>query len=317
MIRLHSILSAATIFLILIFYSGIAAPENDAGDVVVFNLSGKVEVLSAGSADDGWVDAAQDAKLRSGDKIRTGDGAFAELSFNEDQIVRVGPMSTAVIWVKNGEKLELVDGEIYATVDNLPSGSSFEIRTPAGLSGARGTDWLTRVGNEEMVVESYSGKPFVRNIEQDGTVSREETIILPGFRTNVAKFQKPVAQIRVPEARMKEWINWKEQVRPRVSEAVKRQAIRPNEGRMINRRPGGNKPGRLNKPAAGDREIGRSKSLEPGMRKQAPRAPSINTQRPGAAKPASPASLNKQNTGRTPTPNKPVSVKPATQVRKR
>jgi hypothetical protein len=191
------------------------------------NFSGTVDVLLEGA--DGYVSAQDGMMLEAGDKIKTGSGASAELSFNEDNtnLVRISENSAVKVSFSGDEKLEMDEGEVFTSISNLPSGSAFEIRTPTAVSGARGTDWVTKVTEEGTDVEAMDNTPYVRHFQTDGTLSKEQTFIIPGQMTRVQKFQRPMAPRQIPFARRQQWHMVKQDVRKRAGEAMMKRQQRP------------------------------------------------------------------------------------------
>jgi hypothetical protein len=201
----------------LIFLAAAAFAE-DAPYAEVLSLSGPSQALIAPSTT--WAQAKTEMQLYSGDSIRTGDAAYVELAFNEDNVVKIDADSSVVVLLKDEEKIELLNGEVFCTVANLPRGSSFVVRTPVGVVGARGTDWLTKVAADQMSVESYEGSPFVKNIEKDGNLSKEEMLVPPGSGTNFSRFRKPPVPVKLSGQEIKRWQAWKSDLKPRLNNAV-------------------------------------------------------------------------------------------------
>jgi hypothetical protein len=192
-------------FLYLVICSALIVSKawtEEAGRVEITYLSGETEVLLKGCQD--YVAVEEGMMLESGDKVKTGSAAALELSFNEDDsnLVRLGSDTSAEISLSGDEKLFLTEGEIFASVARLSSGAAFEIRTPTAISGARGTDWVTRVSQEETDVEAIDQSPYVRHFEKEGVISRQEILIRPGEMTTVKKFQRPQAARTIMNARL-------------------------------------------------------------------------------------------------------------------
>lgn len=204
------------------------AQEDNKPYVEVVSVSGSAQALIPPSTE--WIALKEDAVLHSEDSIKTYDNSYAEIAFDEDKIVRIEPNSYVTVLLHENEKLELVSGAVYAAVKKLPPRSSFEIRTPIAMSGARGTDWLTRLDGNDMVVEAYDDMPFVRTIEKDGTFSREEFRIGPGYQTKVPRFGVPGKFTKIPVPEMQAWRQWKAEVTPRVEKAA---AVRRSQGKKL------------------------------------------------------------------------------------
>ncbi len=189
--------------------------------------SGNVEVLIQGA--DSYIQAEEGMELQVGDKIKTGSGAYAELSFNDDNtnVLRVEENTAASVIFSGDEKVEMEQAEVFSTINTLPSGSVFEIRTHTAVSGARGTDWVTKVTDEGTDVEAIDSTPYVKHFEAQGVLSKEPTFISAGQITSVKKFQKPAMLMRVPEHRRQKFHAMKQDVNKHAKEAIMKRKERP------------------------------------------------------------------------------------------
>jgi hypothetical protein len=188
--------------------------------------------------------------LSSGDTIKTGAGSYAELAFDDEDknVVRVEEGSTSVVLLKEDQKIELLEGEVFSVIRGLPPGRSFEVVTPTAVAGARGTEWVTRYANEATEVEAYDDEPFVKMIDAKGNMG-EETRVKPGFATHVARFRPPTAPVQIPAARQQRWQNMRQAVQQRVQDVRERRG-RPDRAAFAFQE----KAARLNK-GAGDRKL--------------------------------------------------------------
>jgi len=206
----------------------------DVGGEIV-GLSGSVEVMLSQS--EAYEPAQEDMFLQAQDNIRTGPASSAEIAFDEDgkNVVRLDSDTEATIIIKSSEKMELLKGEVLSTIGYLPEGSSFEIRTPTAVSGARGTDWVTKVEGDETTVESLDGSPYVRGIDESGILMKEE-VLAPGFAAGVRRFQKPSMPVRLPEARRARLNDIRMGVKQRAPDVIRKRKMYPEQhnraGRM-------------------------------------------------------------------------------------
>lgn len=198
-----------------------------ADQVEITKVSGDVQVLLENTED--YESAQEGMSLKEGDKLKTSAGATAELSFNADDsnIVSLSENSNLTIILKEDEKLDLSVGEVFATVSNLPAGSAFEIRTPTAVSGARGTDWVTKVSDEGTDVEAIDSIPYVRHFENNGVVSQERTLIQPGQMTKVKKFNRPMPPQPIMEQSRQKWQSVKKDMGQHIQEARIRREQNP------------------------------------------------------------------------------------------
>ena len=232
--RVFAPLILATTTLCACCYAAFGQQSNSAEITLV---NGSVEVRLEGT--DSYVPAEEGMELEAGDLLRTAGGASCELSFNQanSNIVRVSENTQLTVVLSGDEKLEMGDGEVFASISELPGGSAFEIRTPTAVSGARGTDWVTKVAGEETEVEAIESTPFVRHFESSGTPSRQETMIYPGQMTSVKRFQPPQAARPIASNRMQKWQGAKHDMRQNGQRALINKANRPafNRGEFKNK----------------------------------------------------------------------------------
>lgn len=212
-----------TIFVLpLIFLSSTTIFANEGPSVEVIYVSGSVEICKAGETV--CKKAEVGMLLYFGDKIKTHRDSSIELAFDEnnENVVRVESDTFVVLMLKENEKMELIQGEVFLTISKLPSGSSFEIRTPTAIAGVRGTDWVTKIEEESTVVEAIDGNPYVKGIEKDGKPMAEETVVLAGHMTKVKKFQKPLKLEKLPFKKQEKWKAVKGEVRKHAKKALQR-----------------------------------------------------------------------------------------------
>ena len=210
----------------------------------VLYISGEPEVCY--SEEKEYIKAEEGMYLESGDKIRTDANSYLGLGFDEEEknIVKVDSNSSVVLILKGNEKIELLKGRVFATINDLPAGSSFEIRTPAAITGVRGTDWVVSVEDDSTDVEAIEGTPYVKSFEEDGKPTDEETIVSTGYETTIKRFRRPLPLRKIPLRRLKGRQTIKlEMIRRAQATKIRRRAIprrrrirRPIIRRRINRR---------------------------------------------------------------------------------
>jgi hypothetical protein len=157
-----------------------------------------------------------------------------------------------VILLQEDEKIELLEGEVFSLIRNLPAGESFEIRTPTAIVGARGTEWVTKFKEETTEVETYENNTFLKTFDESGQIKKEETIVAAGYSTAVKRFQAPEPFRPLPEVRQQRWQQMRHEVNDRI-QAVRQERGRPERPRhpMRPRKEGG--PDRKEQPMPGSR----------------------------------------------------------------
>jgi hypothetical protein len=223
---LKAILSVYSLF-ILLAVNPLPLGAQEINQAELINYSGNVSVFLKDAASTATPEEGM--LLEAGDKITTRNGATAELSFNEDNsnVIRLGERTNATLLLEEEEKLEITEGEAFASVSSLSANSSFEIRTPTAVSGARGTDWVTTVTDEGTDVEAVDSVPYVRHFESSGRLSNQRTLIQPGQATTVQKFRPPLPPHPMSSGRQTRWQSVKLQVQNRAQEAAAKRMNRP------------------------------------------------------------------------------------------
>lgn len=193
----------------------------------LISFSGPVQVLLKDA--DGYSSPEEGLLLEPGDKLLTSSSASAEISFNDDNtnMIRLGENTAAILLLEEEIKIELTEGEAFAAIQNLPAGSSFEIRTPTAVSGARGTDWVTTVTDTGTDIEAVDSVPYVRHFENSGQVSSQLTYLQAGQATTVMKFKPPAPPRTMHTARRAQWQTVKQTVKIKAQEGLVKRINRP------------------------------------------------------------------------------------------
>jgi len=119
--------------------------------------------------DGAWVAAAIGTKLYAGDKVKTGPGSHADIDLGGNVgIVQVAAKSLFVIEKITSTdtgaervtetQIAINDGAIYSKINKLAKGSRYEIATPKGIAGIRGTAVYVTADGQVTVLD---GEPVV------------------------------------------------------------------------------------------------------------------------------------------------------------
>jgi hypothetical protein len=139
-------------------------------------VSGKVEI-AAKAAPDAWHPLKQGGAVEEGDRIRTAEGARAEVSLPDGSRVRIGSKSEVTLETAafKGDQRERVSievglGRLWAKVAKAVSGeNNFEVATKNGVAGVRGTTFaVLAAADASAVVKVYAGTVGVRKAAATG-----------------------------------------------------------------------------------------------------------------------------------------------------
>ncbi len=147
------------------------SPETDTLIKVLASF-GQVTVLPKDSKTN-WTNVSAGMFLKKGDTIKTGPLASCDIAFDGDakNVVGILENSDVAIVLDGQEKLSTMDAHIYARLSAIPHGSSFEIKTPQAVCGARGTGFGMK--SRDKVTEALA---FEDNISVRNTYGNEENI---------------------------------------------------------------------------------------------------------------------------------------------
>jgi len=152
---------------------------------VVVKLLGKVMITSRGAA------LARPAELNDiigeGDYIETGDSGLIEIKFDNGCGLNLKPntqikITRLVIDPKTGEyqnQFEASQGKIKARIENLKGRSTFEVKTPTAICGARGTFMYIDITPQMAKAFFEGGNGYIKNL-----ISGAETDIDMGYNAS-------------------------------------------------------------------------------------------------------------------------------------
>ncbi len=185
----------------------------------VVALKGNPKIMKRGA--DAWVSCSVGFSVHNGDRIKTAAGETVDIGFVEDRVnvLRLGGESELV--VINGQApyvVELVKGDVMASIPSLPEESSFEVWTAVGISGAKGTGWKSWTDGTRSVFEAYENTIYVKSIGPDGRPVDEDFFVDMGYRTTIEKLGNPTEVVRLLPEDFDAWNAWTSEVKKRLME---------------------------------------------------------------------------------------------------
>ncbi len=167
----------AALVAVFTFATAVNAADND---VLVTAIGGNVKYSSGGGA---FVPLPVGTHLRKGDVIKTGPSSHADLEVGHNVgVVQVTSETTFGISeltatetpadTVSTSEFDLTTGAIYAKINKLAKASRYEIKTPKGIAGVRGTTiYLTAngcltVGDGTAGIAYFGGGAFVLHDNQ-------------------------------------------------------------------------------------------------------------------------------------------------------
>lgn len=209
-----------TILTVLIFslfiFSGIAECKNE---VKLILVKGEPKIMKRGT--DTWNTCKVNIPVENGDRIKTSKNEAVEISFSDNSAKVVKIEENSDVFIKKCDapySIELLNGSAMALLQNLPKGSTFEIRTPAGLSGARGTGWSVTVNELKAIFKAFENFIYVKGIDASGNEIEGELVVRSGWQTIVDMFAKPGALEELAAGDFDKWNEWKKDLLKRLEE---------------------------------------------------------------------------------------------------
>ncbi|MDP2943339.1 MAG: FecR domain-containing protein [Candidatus Omnitrophota bacterium] len=194
----------------------------------VILVKGDVNIQKAGKTD--WVKAKEGMILTDGDTAKTAKSAVIEIAFDRDKknIVRLDENSTAILRGKMLKQVELPRGKIRFVVKSLKRDSSFEIKTPTVVAGARGSGGDVIARENEDTVRAQEDELFVQSFDEQGNMIQEISLT-EGMEVNIERFEAPGEIMEITGADRGDWGSWKEDLGGRIEESIKEEQPAPTQ----------------------------------------------------------------------------------------
>ncbi len=179
-------------------------------EATVLFVKGDVRVKIKERGD--WIGAVPDMPVLNGYSLKTGKASWAEIGFGESlrNVVRVKELTRIdLVNIEGPVKIGLLKGELRSLVEELERDSTFEIKTPTAICGARGTGWDTASSGHGVVVDAYENEVYLRRLSE-GAIS-EVSIIIKAGKSGMLKGPAGPVEIKdLSPERIENWDRWKE-----------------------------------------------------------------------------------------------------------
>lgn len=161
-------LHAVSAFVLLLATLPVMAQTTQDRVAIVNALGGSAHYSSKDGA---WVGLAVGTRLYAGDKVKTGPSSHVDIDIGGNVgIVQVGPKSVFVIDKITSTdagadrvtetQLSVNEGGIYAKINKLAKGSRYEIATPKGIAGIRGTAAHVTADGQVTILDGSAGAAY-------------------------------------------------------------------------------------------------------------------------------------------------------------
>ena len=188
---------------------------------VIF-VKGDPEIMKDGKS--GWEACSAGIAIDNGDRVKTMKDQMVEISFLNDKsnIVRIEGDSD--VFIRKSEApyyIELLNGSAMAMITKLPKKSTFEIATPVGLSGARGTGWRASTDGRASIFQAFEHFIYVNGYDRAGK-PKGSLLIRGGWQTLLNRFETPQRLEKLSANDLARWNDWKRDLGSRVNEISQR-----------------------------------------------------------------------------------------------
>ncbi|MFQ5953231.1 MAG: FecR domain-containing protein, partial [Candidatus Omnitrophota bacterium] len=174
---------------------------------VIFTM-GDVKVDK--EADGNWVPAEIGEKLKTGAIIKTGADGIAEIVFDAEglNIVRINENTQITV---EKSMIDLYDGKLYVSFENLAPGSEFKVKTPVAICGIEGSDFMAEflraLGFFD--VDAVSDEVWAQGLDERGRSTGPMTVLPQGWGVRVKKGGKVGKPAVTSQDRKRDFDAWK------------------------------------------------------------------------------------------------------------
>lgn len=191
----------------------VTIPAFAQSQVKIAYLKGLVKVQRQG--EDFWTLAKKGMILNDKDKVKAFAAAEAEIALDSTlkNIIKLQQNTQVVIEDSGKQELSMPEGKIFALVESLPSGSSFEVRTPTAVAGVAGSGMSVGTNGSDTTVCCFEDKAYVKGINKDGTPMAEIVIIDNGYKRVIGRFEMPGELLALTSFDRENWQSFRENLR--------------------------------------------------------------------------------------------------------
>ncbi len=173
----------------------VAAPVIASPVGTVLKSTGRCEYRP--KAGKGWAGACMGRELMEGDRLRTGKDGRAEIRLKDGTTLSLGDGTELEITVflltagRRNATISLVTGKLRASVAGFSGRSRVKVRTPTGVAGVKGTDFMVMNRGKANIFFGNTGEVNVSGGDGDGV------LLTPGRMTENTRGHVPIEPVTV------------------------------------------------------------------------------------------------------------------------
>lgn len=152
--------------------------------------------------------------LEKGDIVETSEGSSADIIIgaNTDKAIRLEEKSSVEFQGINPARLNMSKGKVRVSLKKLEPGTSFTVKTPTAISGARGTAWMQDAEGGKTRVCVFENNVYVCGLDQSGKPVTKEYVTGEGVQRTLEGGKAVSGPQPIPESDMKDWEYWKKNI---------------------------------------------------------------------------------------------------------
>lgn len=178
-----------------------------------FVVKGDVSIKKAGEGSS-WQKMESSAVLEKGDTIETGRDSTVSVVIgpNTEKTIRVGEKTRVEFQGINPTELNVPQGKLLVALKKLEPKSSFTVKTPTAICGAKGTAWFEEVTPDMTRVCVFENAVLGREVNAKGEPKSGKHMVETGTQ-RIFERNKPVSGPEpIKEGDLAEWKHWDKSV---------------------------------------------------------------------------------------------------------
>ena len=178
-----------------------------------FVVKGDVKIKHAKEPSQ-WQQMEPSTMLEKGDVVETAEGSSVDIIIGKDtnKAVKLGENSHVEFQEINPAYLDCSKGKVMVSLKKVEPKSSFTIKTPTAICGARGTAWSEQASPNNTRICVFENKVYVKELDSAGQPKAKEHTVVEGTERRLLK-DKPISEAEaIINDDMEDWKYWNKNV---------------------------------------------------------------------------------------------------------
>ena len=180
----------------------------------VFIVKGDVKIKKAIRATAQWQKMETSTVLEKGDVVESAEGSSVDIIIGRDnnKAVKIEEKSRVEFNEINPTDLNFSRGKILVALKKLEHKSSFTVKTPTAICGARGTAWSVEAGENKTKICVFESSIYAREVDVSGRPGMKKHTLSEGTQRTLLK-NKPISEVqKIGENDLLDWKYWNKNV---------------------------------------------------------------------------------------------------------